>query len=194
MFLHSADIQKIEGFVKITDKSTGEIILEKKNAIHYGNLSYVIALALAGQTQGHIKFMGFGNGAASISSSGAVLYKTPNTSTIKNLSADLYNRTYSKDVSVRDGSNSIDLVTTNPNFTDIIITATLDSGEPAGQETLDTTIDNEGDYVFDEIAIFSAGQSTADLGTMITHVIFHPVQKSENRVIEVNYTLRVQMG
>jgi hypothetical protein len=29
---------------------------------------------------------------------------------------------------------------------------------------------------------------------MLTHVIFHPVQKSANRSLEIIYTLRIQMG
>jgi hypothetical protein len=29
---------------------------------------------------------------------------------------------------------------------------------------------------------------------MLTHVIFHPVQKSANRIIEVIYTVRVQLS
>jgi hypothetical protein len=72
--------------------------------------------------------------------------------------------------------------------------------------------------VFNEIGLFSgsdnifAGQFTTDVdqvnnfinttpdltGTnsklMLTHVIFHPVQKSANRSLEIIYTLRIQMG
>jgi hypothetical protein len=29
---------------------------------------------------------------------------------------------------------------------------------------------------------------------MLTHVIFHPIQKSANRSLEIIYTLRIQMG
>ncbi len=29
---------------------------------------------------------------------------------------------------------------------------------------------------------------------MLTHIIFHPIQKSANRSLEIKYTLRIQMG
>ena len=48
-----------EGFLKITDKSTNEILVDKQNAVHFGNLSAAIALALAGDTGGHINFVAF---------------------------------------------------------------------------------------------------------------------------------------
>ena len=38
---------QIVGKVKIYDKDTGKILLEKKNAIHPGNMAYVLASALA---------------------------------------------------------------------------------------------------------------------------------------------------
>ena len=39
-------------------------------------------------------------------------------------------------------------------------------------------------------------RNTADVKSklMVTHAIFHPVQKSANRAIEIIYTLRIQMG
>jgi hypothetical protein len=43
-----------------------------------------------------------------------------------------------------------------------------------------------GTYVFDELALYTANS------TMLTHVIFHPVQKSANRKIQVIYTLRIR--
>mgnify|MGYP000937282666 CR=1 FL=1 len=44
-------------------------------------------------------------------------------------------------------------------------------------------------YVFDEIGLFS-WEGTAGAGNLLTHVIFHPVQKSLNRLIQIDYTIR----
>ena len=45
-------------------------------------------------------------------------------------------------------------------------------------------------FVFDELGLVS--YSPAGTGKLLTHVIFHPVQKSLNRLIQIDYTLRVQ--
>ena len=42
----------------------------------------------------------------------------------------------------------------------------------------------------DELGLKS--YSPAGAGRLITHVIFHPVQKSLNRLVQIDYTVRVQ--
>jgi hypothetical protein len=37
---------RMEGHVLITDKQTGEVLVDKKNAIHFGNMAFVIATAM----------------------------------------------------------------------------------------------------------------------------------------------------
>ena len=66
----------------------------------------------------------------------------------------------------------------------------LDYGEPAGQEAFDNSQDMNENFVFDELGLKS--YSTSGVGKLLTHVIFHPVQKSLNRLIQVDYTIRVQ--
>ena len=69
----------------------------------------------------------------------------------------------------------------------------LDYGEPAGQEAFDNTNDNDSDFVFDELGLIGYDPSDSNgLGRLITHVIFHPVQKSLNRLIQIDYTVRIQ--
>ena len=46
--------------------------------------------------------------------------------------------------------------------------------------------------MFDELGIKSWNGSTVDAGNLLTHVIFHPIQKSLNRLIQIDYTIRVQ--
>ena len=66
----------------------------------------------------------------------------------------------------------------------------LDYGEPEGQDALDNATGNESLYVFDELGLVS--YSSSGTGRLLTHVIFHPVQKSLNRLIQIDYTVRVQ--
>jgi hypothetical protein len=112
--------------------------------------------------------------------------------------ASLYNETYAK---VVDGNSSSNLDPLNNNmtilhtsgnvYTDILVTCLLDYGEPAGQQAFDNSTNFNGDYVFDELGLQCWNGSDTDL-SLITHVIFHPVQKSLNRQIQIDYTLRIQ--
>ena len=70
--------------------------------------------------------------------------------------------------------------------TDVIVTCTLDYATPGGQDTVDTATNMDGTYVCDELALYTANND------LLTHVIFHPVQKSANRKIQVVYTLRIR--
>ena len=78
-------------------------------------------------------------------------------------------------------------------YTDIVCTCTLDYGEPTGQEAFDNTTNFNDAYVFDELGLKSwEGTENGSTNKLLTHVIFHPVQKSLNRLIQIDYTLRVQ--
>jgi hypothetical protein len=182
----------MSGHVKITDKTTGEVLLNKRNAIHYGNMARVVAQALTGDFSetAYIHWMAFGNGGTGIDTSGKVTYKTPRISEGFESSTDLYSRTYEKDF---DQDGALLEVITGPSYTDLKMTVTLDYNEPEEQEIFDTAETLEGDYVFDELGLF-AKADTIDDALMLTHVIFHPVQKSQNRVIEIVYTVRVQLS
>ena len=109
----------------------------------------------------------------------------------------LYNQTYAKVVNDQSSSNldptrnRIDTRhLTGTNYTDVFITCLLDYGEPSGQEAFDNTSYNDSAYVFDELGLIS--YSPTGTGRLLTHVIFHPVQKSLNRLIQVDYTVRIQ--
>ena len=190
---------KIEGFVKITDPVSGEVLVDKKNAIHYENISIAMAQSLSNRTlaqgAGYIYQMAFGNGGSAVDPTGVITYLPPNTT---GQNADLYNETYAK---VVDDNSAAD---TDPNYnkmtvlhtagnyyTDILVTRLLDYGEPAGQQAFDNSTNFNGEYVFDELGLKCVNTSLTDL-RLITHVIFHPVQKSLNRQIQIDYTLRIQ--
>ena len=184
----------IEGHIKIWYPETGEVAINKRNAIHYENMSIALADSIANQGQGFINTMAFGNGGTSVDPTGIITYLTPNST---GTNAGLYNQTYSKVINDRTSSN-LDPVrnrvetrhVTGKNYTDVFVTCLLDYGEPSGQEAFDNTSNNDSNYVFDELGLVSF--STSGLPRLLTHVIFHPVQKSLNRLIQIDYTVRIQ--
>ena len=54
----------IQGFVKIIDKDTKEVLVDTHNDVLYGNMSAALAHALIGNADSFLYYMGFGNGAA----------------------------------------------------------------------------------------------------------------------------------
>ena len=188
-------LTKIEGFVKIHDPKTGEVLLDKKNAINYENISVCMANTLSDNTTGFIYQMAFGNGGSAVDATVVITYLPPNT---VGTNASLYNETYTKVVDQNNaanqdpGNNYMTVVHTSGQvYTDIVVTCLLDYGEPAGQQAFDNSTNFNGEYVFDELGLQCWNGSTANL-LLITHVIFHPVQKSLNRQIQIDYTLRIQ--
>jgi hypothetical protein len=188
-------LAKIEGFIKIIDPASGEILVDKKNAIHYENISIAMAQTLSDRNLGYIYQMAFGNGGSSVDATGVITYLPPNTT---GQNAELYNETYAKvvnDNSAADtdpANNKMTVLhTSGKAYTDILVTCLLDYGEPAGQQAFDNSTNFNGEYVFDELGLKCWNGSTTDL-RLITHVIFHPVQKSLNRQIQIDYTLRIQ--
>ena len=244
----------IQGFVKITDKDTKEVLVDTHNDVLYGNMSAALAHALIGNPNSFLYYMAFGNGGAYIGPTGTIYYK-PSLggagSLIKNPTANLYNTIYVKKLS----NDATDVPSYNTlsrayiptenyatNYEDIIVDVTIGYSEPPIGITASTTIqqltlDNStfvgtslssqptnfdpNTLVFNEIGLFSGSnnlfagnftQNTTEVadfitttpnfsnspGTqsklMLTHVIFHPIQKSANRSLEIIYTLRIQMG
>lgn len=188
---------KVEGHIKIFDPNTKEVFVDKRNAIHYENMSEALALSLANKGYGFIHEMHFGNGGTSVDPTGIITYLPPNTT---GSTADLYNATYYKvvdDTSVLNTDAARNKITVSHVsglvYTDIIVTCLLDYGEPAGQEAFDNTTNLDGDFVFDELGLKSWPITEEEgQGKLLTHVIFHPVQKSLNRLIQIDYTVRIQ--
>lgn len=186
---------KIEGFVKIHDPNNGEIFVDKKNAIHYENMSLAMAQSLADRELGYIYQMAFGNGGSSVDSTGVITYLPPNTT---GQNASLYNETYAKVVDDRsaadtdpENNNLTVLHTAGTVYSDILVSCLLDYGEPPGQQAFDNSTNFNGEFVFDELGLKAWNGSATNL-RLITHVVFHPVQKSLNRQIQIDYTLRIQ--
>jgi hypothetical protein len=112
--------------------------------------------------------------------------------------ADLYNQTYIKVVDDNSAANTDPLRnkitvlhTSGEIYTDVLVSCLLDYGEPTGQQAFDNSTNFNGEFVFDELGLKAWEGSAAEL-MLLTHVIFHPVQKSLNRQIQIDYTVRIQ--
>ncbi|AXH72704.1 MAG: hypothetical protein [Caudoviricetes sp.] len=179
----------IEGFIKIYDTDTNDVILSKKNAIHFENMSVAIVKSLISNTDGNIYSMAFGNGGTVVNNTGDITYMTPN---VKGSDASLYNQTYIKNNIVGlnqtyDANNTTEANHINgTTYSDIIVTCTLGYNEPTDQNAFDNNSGTDK-YTFSELGIISKD------GKLLTHVIFSSLSKSLNRSITIEYTIRVSI-
>ena len=167
----------MEGHIRIFDPDSGEEYVNKRNAIHYENMSEALALSVSNKTTGFIHEMAFGNGGTNV---------------------DLYNQTYyevvddNSSLNTDAGRNKLTVNHISGNiYSDIVVSCLLDYGEPSGQQAFDNTSNFNDTYTFDELGLKS-WIGTVNTGRLLTHVIFHPVQKSLNRLIQIDYTIRIQ--
>lgn len=186
----------IQGHIKIFDPETKEVFIDKRNAIHYENFSIALAQSIANIGEGPIAEMVFGNGGTRIDPTGIITYLTPNN--VGN-NAALYSQTYYKTVDAK-RTYSLDPARNfmetrhiaGVAYTDVLVSCLLDFGEPSDQLAFDNATSSDNTYVFDELGLKSYNPEGPDTGMLLTHVIFHPVQKSLNRMIQIDYTVRIQ--
>jgi hypothetical protein len=183
-----------EGHIKIFDPQNGEVFVDKRNAIHYENMSVAMVNSLSNQGLGTIYEMALGSGGTTVDPTGLITYLTPNTIGIN---SSLYNQTYTKVVDQNATTNADPTRNkmeirhiSGATYSDIIVSCLLDYGEPDGQEAFDNSVNLDGNFVFDELGLKSYDPNGS--GKLLTHVIFHPVQKSLNRLLQIDYTIRVQ--
>lgn len=190
----------VQGHIKIFDPESGEVFVDKRNAIHYENISESIAYTLANKGQSFIYEMHFGNGGTSIDPTGVINYLPSN---INTSNSNLYNPTFAKIV---DNTSALNTDPTRNKievrhtpgriYSDLVISCLLDYGEPIGQSAFDNSTTLDDTYTFDELGLKARStDGTSGLtttGKLLTHVVFHPVQKSLNRLIQIDYTVRIQ--
>lgn len=223
MFKDNIDTQVI-GTLKIFDKETGDVLVEKRNAIHPGNMAYVIASALAGSpvdvnTAGaapSINWMAFGNGGSS--STTTLSYRSPRVFgnydqlPITSSNSTLYSKTYQQQtantVYFPGGDMGGEVVADNTSKINYRIELDHAAYE-AMQQLIDPSIttpesDSSDDatsvtaFTFDEIGLLAGVTNNdtldEDKTLMLTHVTFHPVLLSANRTIVIDYTVTIQIN
>jgi hypothetical protein len=219
----------MQGFIKIFDRDTGEILADTHNDVLFGNASVAFAHTLIGNPNSFLSYMAFGNGGAYVSGPGPILYKPTlggPTSTIKNPTANLYNTIYVKKISNNsttaadyspDSRAFIPFENYSTTFEDIIVDVTINHYEPpvalSGLDPNAITFNEiglfigsnnlfNGDYTQTQSDVDNFITQSPNFSTipgiksklMITHVIFSPITKSAIRSLEIEYTLRVQLG
>jgi hypothetical protein len=199
----------IETNIKIVDLDTNSILHEGSNAIHKENMGIALAQALSHGLGGFISEMHFGCGGTIIATDGSVTYRKPN---VTGLDAGLHTPTYFKVVDESDFNRSVatvDNVTISHingvEYTDVIVTATLDYEEPLAIDSIynlfdttsgkiDPTTIYNGEFEFNEIGLKTKGINGLNSGKLLTHFIFHPIQKNSEQRIQIVYSLRVRAG
>jgi hypothetical protein len=149
--------------------------------------------------------MHLGNGGLIIDETGNITYNDVNENLVSGTEAGLYNPTYYKVVDTYDTTNNTDITknkvtvshTTGLNYTDLVITCTLEENEPSvdnENSLISSSLDYNGDYIFNELGLKSRGATGKNTGYLLSHIVFDPVQKSANRVIQIVYTLRIRVN
>lgn len=187
------------GHVLIKDDS-GNVLVDKTNAIHPGNMATAIARGLSNATNYEIFKMKLGNQGTYIDSSQQIVFRPPNTT---GATANLYNPTYveivdDSNVGV-DAGNSVTFTNVPASTsTRVIVTCIISANQAVNNPTDDseTPLDPEGDYFFDELGLFTAGVGTPSIlnetdELMLSHLIFSPIEHTGNRELTIVYTLTI---
>jgi len=202
---------KVKGHVHIKDAKTGEVLLDKDNAIHNQNMAVAIARGLSNTDfdaigTHQIYALALGNGGSDVNNMNQITYLPPN---VSSGAADrLYNQTYYEVVDEQQaGTPSANSVTYQQSGIDttsiVIITATIAAGEPSGQDISDSPPDPNfnSEFAFDELGLYTYGTNGAftDGGVpvdslLLTHIIFSPILKTANRELVITYTLTVSVS
>jgi len=186
----------LEGHLQIVGydggSSTPIELLNKRNAIHREHASVLIAAALANRsTNGSIFSMHFGTGGATVDPLGNITYASPNITGAADLNVPVYFEVVDDNNGAPSGNQMAVKHVNGTLFSDIEIRCVIDKTEPFGQSATDNVGGsniNSSPFVFDEIGL------KTESGLLFSHVIFSPIEKSSNRVIEIIYTIRITVN
>ena len=201
----------VAGHVLVKD-DLGNVLVDKSNAIHPGNMATAIARGLSNAPNYKIWKLKLGNQGTYVDSSQQIVFRPPNT---VGTTADLYNPTYVEVVEDSDAGVGVGNSVTFTNIpastsTRVIVTCIISANEAVNRATdeADTDTDDgggldgvdatptEGEYFFDELGLFTAGLGTPDLlnetdELMLSHLVFSPIEHTGNRELTIVYTITI---
>jgi hypothetical protein len=198
----------VAGHVTISDRATGEILVDKANAIHPKNMATAIARGLSNSSNFQIFKMKLGNRGTYIDGTQQIVFNPPITT---GDAADLYNPTY---VEIVDDANAGVGVGNSVTFTNIpaststrVIVSCVVSANEAFDNASDTINAGQIDggntvspYFFDELGLFTKETSglSSDLDPagemMLSHLLFSPIEHTGNRELAIVYTLTISVS
>lgn len=203
----------VSGNVQIIERATGEVLLEKQNAIHPKNMATAIARGLSNSGNSQIFKMKLGNRGTYIDATQQIVFNPP---VVSGDAADLYNPTFVEVVDDGDPAIGVGNSVTFTNIpsstnTRVIVTCVISANEAFDNAT-DTTaggqiVTGAGDnantgspYFFDELGLFTKQTSgtNTDLDPqgelMLSHLIFSPIEHTGNRELVIVYTLTISVS
>lgn len=209
--MQEALVTKVSGHVLVKD-DLGNVLVNKVNAIHPGNMATAIARGLSNAPNHQVWKLKLGNQGTYVDSSQQIVFRPANTSGV---TADLYNPTYYEVVDDADAGIGVGNSVTFTNIplstsTRVIVTCVVAANEAVNRPTdqSDTLTDDgggldgvdstptEGEFFFDELGLFTQGVGTPDIlnetdELMLSHLIFSPIEHTGNRELTIVYTLTI---
>lgn len=212
---------QVIGTLKIYDRESGDVLVQKKNAIHPGNMAYVMASAMAGtatsvNSSGNapsINWMQFGSGGSTstttLSYRSPRVYPTYDQLAITASNSSLYvpkyeqlttNTVYYPGEDMGAGAivpNNTSKVKFSVNLTHADYEAAVAPISIPPSDSSASTAQVEA-FTFDEIGLMAGVTDSGALDKtktlMLTHVTFHPVLLAANRTIVIDYTVTIQIS
>ena len=211
---------QVVGTLKIYDKESGDVLVQKKNAIHPGNMAYVMASAMAGKPTSvnssgsapHINWMQFGSGGSTstttLSYRSPRVYPTYDQLAIMASNSSLYEQKYEQETTNTvyypgEDMGAGEIVPNNTSKVKFSVDLTHADYATAVGESIppsDSTASTEQveAFTFDEIGLMAGVTDSGALDKtktlMLTHVTFHPVLLAANRTIVIDYTVTIQIS
>jgi len=175
--MHNKLQVEIEGHLKLED-DLGNVLVDRRNAIHPQNMARVISRSLSNESNFSIHRIAFGNGGTSVDAAFQVTFKTPNDGLSPDLQewrSRLYNETYSEIIDDSNASIGTDPGSAGPAVGTRAGGGSVSSGDPASVEHVSGPgVRSQELGVISQVTITSVLNPSEPLGQLTTDVDPNP--------------------